>query len=1255
MVETRRSSSSSSKRSLSSSSPPNNTKRSKVSEDSSSTTVPSVAPVNESGPANESAEPELRPSDLPDTASLKAVDGCDAISPDKSPSTPVEGEALVSPQCLGETAEKSKGAGAAAGATVSAVGRSKKRPTKLNPKVAWAKLLSQCSQNPHVPISDLSFTVGQGRNCNLWLKDPTVGNMLCKLSHIERGGSSVALLEITGGKGSIQVNGRTHRKNTRLILSGGDEVVFGSSGKHAYIFQQLTNNNISHAGIPSSVSILEAQSAPINGAQVEARSGDPSAVAGASILASLSNLHKDLSLLSSPAKNGKNVQQNTDISSLPSGNGDDVPDSEMKDATSKDVPPSGVFSADKTVLASSNTVNENPSIDATEDTTVDADVGKVAAATYELRPLLRMLAGSCPELDLSCGITKILEERRELRELLKDVDTPTILASTRRQAFKDSLEQRILKSEDIDVSFETFPYYLSDTTKSVLIASTFIHLKCNGFAKYASDLPSVSPRILLSGPAGSEIYQETLCKALAKHFGARLLIVDSLSLPGGAPAKEVDSAKESSRPERPSVFAKRSSQTATLHHKKPASSVDAEIIGGSTLSSQAMLKQEVSTASSKGTTLKEGDRVKFVGNFPSAVSALPNYPSRGPSYGSRGKVMLAFEDNGSSKIGVRFDKSIPDGNDLGGLCEDDRGFFCSANHLLRVDGSGGDDTDKVAINDIFEVTSNQSKSGPLVLFIKDIEKTMVGNYEVLKNKFESLPPNVVVIGSHTMLDSRKEKTQPGGLLFTKFGSNQTALLDLAFPDNFSRLHDRSKETPKVMKQLGRLFPNKVTIQLPQDESLLSDWKQQLERDIETMKAQSNIVSVRTVLNRIGLDCPDLETLCIKDQTLATESVEKIVGWAISYHFMHSSEASTKDSKLVISAESINYGLNILHGIQNENKSLKKSLKDVVTENEFEKKLLADVIPPTDIGVTFDDIGALENVKDTLKELVMLPLQRPELFCKGQLTKPCKGILLFGPPGTGKTMLAKAVATEAGANFINISMSSITSKWFGEGEKYVKAVFSLASKIAPSVIFVDEVDSMLGRRENPSEHEAMRKMKNEFMVNWDGLRTKDKERVLVLAATNRPFDLDEAVIRRLPRRLMVNLPDAPNREKILRVILAKEDLAPDVDFEAMANMTDGYSGSDLKNLCVTAAHCPIREILEKEKKDKSLALSENKPLPGLCGSSDIRPLKIDDFRYAHEQVCASVSSESTNMNELLQWNDLYGEGGSRKMRSLSYFM
>ncbi|KAM0998437.1 hypothetical protein ACFX2I_008176 [Malus domestica] len=723
-------------------------------------------------------------------------------------------------------------------------------------------------------------------------------------------------------------------------------------------------------------------------------------------------------------------------------------------------------------------------------------------------------ASSSANFDLTGSTSKKLDEQREIRELLHNFDPPMSISTRRqrRQAFKEKLQQGILRPGDTDVSFESFPYYLSDTTKKVLIASTLPNLRCSKFGKYFSSLPTGSPRILLSGPAGSEIYQETLAKALAKHFDARLLIVDSLLRHG------VD-------------------ESVSTHAIREL------------LSTHAM------------------------------------------------RELLEV--------------------------------------LISLCGSGGDDIGNLAIGELLEAATNESKSLPLIVFLKDIESVMVGNpdaYSVLKSKLENLPENVVVIGSHTQLDNRKDKDNLGG-----------------------RLHDRSKETPKTMKQvqLSRIFPNKVT--MPQDEALLSDWKQQFERDVETLKSKFYIVAIHSVLNRVSVDCPDLESLCIKDLVLTTESVDKVVGWAVSHHLMHCSDALVKDDKLVISTESLRDGLNILQGIQNENKSIKKSLKDVVTGNEFEKKLLADVIPPSDIGVTFDDIGALENVKDTLKELVMLPLQRPELFTKGQLTKPCKGILLFGPPGTGKTMLAKAVATEAGANFINISMSSITSEWFGEGEKYVKAVFSLASKIAPSVVFVDEVDSMLGRRENPGEHEAMRKMKNEFMVNWDGLRTKDKERVLVLAATNRPFDLDEAVIRRLPRRLMVNLPDGQNREKILRVVLAKEDLETDVDLEAVANLTDGYSGSDLKNLCVAAAHLPIREILEKEKKERSLALAENRPVPELYCSTDIRPLKMEDFKHAHGQVCASVSSESTNMSELLQWNDLYGEGRSRKKTSLNYFI
>ncbi|ESR57535.1 hypothetical protein CICLE_v10018538mg [Citrus x clementina] len=1251
MVETRRSSSSS-KRALPSSqaSPPPSNKRSKATDAPPSTGDMPVAPPSEaaSKSGSESREPELRSSDLDLTDDAKPADV------DKSVDADVEADALVSPPTPGETAvdaEKSKAVG------VVFNGRVKKRATKLGKvgsRIPWARLISQCSQNSHLSMTGAVFTVGHNRQCDLYLKDPSISKNLCRLRRIENGGPSGALLEITGGKGEVEVNGNVHPKDSQVVLRGGDELVFSPSGKHSYIFQQLSDDTLAAPGIHPPMSILEAQSAPLKTMHIEARSGDPSAVAGASILASLSNIQKDLSLIPPPTKAGVDAQ-NSEIASLASGcDGpeDRIPDVDMKDATSNN-DDAGSSSRGKTVVPQSDAANENPNLDSIGlDACVDAEIGKIPGATYELRPLLRMLAGSSsPDFDISGGISKILDEQREIRELLKDSDRPTVLISARRQAFKDSLQEGILGPENIEVSFESFPYYLSDTTKNVLIASTYVHLKCNNFAKYASDLPTMCPRILLSGPAGSEIYQETLAKALAKHFSARLLIVDSLLLPGGS-SKEADSVKESSRTEKASMFAKRA---ALLQHRKPTSSVEADITGGTAVGSQALPKPEISTASSKNYTFKKGDRVKFVGNVTSGTTVQPTL--RGPGIGFRGRVILPFEDNDFSKIGVRFDRSIPEGNNLGGFCEDDHGFFCTASSL-RLDSSLGDEVDKLAINELFEVALNESKSSPLIVFVKDIEKSLTGNndaYGALKSKLENLPSNVVVIGSHTQLDSRKEKSHPGGLLFTKFGSNQTALLDLAFPDNFSRLHDRSKETPKALKQISRLFPNKVTIQLPQDEALLSDWKQQLERDVETLKGQSNIISIRSVLSRNGLDCVDLESLCIKDQTLTTEGVEKIVGWALSHHFMHCSEAPGKDAKLKISTESIMYGLNILQGIQSESKSLKKSLKDVVTENEFEKKLLADVIPPSDIGVTFDDIGALENVKDTLKELVMLPLQRPELFCKGQLTKPCKGILLFGPPGTGKTMLAKAVATEAGANFINISMSSITSKWFGEGEKYVKAVFSLASKIAPSVVFVDEVDSMLGRRENPGEHEAMRKMKNEFMVNWDGLRTKDKERVLVLAATNRPFDLDEAVVRRLPRRLMVNLPDAPNREKIIRVILAKEELASDVDLEGIANMADGYSGSDLKNLCVTAAHCPIREILEKEKKERALALAENRASPPLYSSVDVRPLKMDDFKYAHEQVCASVSSESTNMNELLQWNELYGEGGSRKRKSLSYFM
>ncbi|XP_039017191.1 uncharacterized protein LOC120148067 isoform X4 [Hibiscus syriacus] len=1081
---------------------------------------------------------------------------------------------------------------------------SQKQNPNFDTSTPWSRLLSQSAQNHNVAICTPNFTIGSSKHCNFQLKDQTISAVLCKIKHAQHEGSAAAMLESTGSKGSVQVNGSVLKKNNTCVLKSGDEVVFGLLGNHAYIFQQLMTE----------VAVKGSDGQNIIGKflHFKRRSGDPSAVTGATILASLSSLRPDLSRWKSPPQASSKIQQVTEVTTAADGDLDGIEGN-----------------------STANIGNDKA-----------ADVGSINK-----------------NLHLDCNHNSNTEVLDGRNEWMKD-SQPAMLSSIslRCAVFKEDIYAGILDGRNLEVSFDNFPYYLSENTKNVLIAASIIHLKHKEHAKYTSELTTVNPRILLSGPAGSEIYQEMLTKALANYFGAKLLIFDSHSFLGGLSSKEAELLKDGANTEKSCTCAKQNSGPIDLTNSlTPAVEVDtssAEPDATCEPESQPKMQADSipsSSGASKNKMFKIGDRVKFINTTSGSLYPAAS-PSRGPPYGVRGKVVLLFADNPFSKIGVRFDKPIPDGVDLGNICEGGHGFFCNASDL-RLENSNTEDLDRLLINTLFEAVYSESRTSPFILFMKDAEKSLAGNtdsYSTFKSKLEKLPDNVIVIGSHTHTDNRKEKSHPGGLLFTKFGGSQTALLDLAFPDSFGRLHDRGKEVPKATKILTKLFPNKVTIHLPQDETLLASWKHQLDRDAETLKMKGNLNLLRTVLGRSGMECEGLETLCIKDQTLTNESAEKVVGWALSHHLMQHPEADA-DSRLVLSCESIQHGIGILQAIQNESKSLKKSLKDVVTENEFEKRLLADVIPPTDIGVTFDDIGALENVKDTLKELVMLPLQRPELFCKGQLTKPCKGILLFGPPGTGKTMLAKAVATEAGANFINISMSSITSKWFGEGEKYVKAVFSLASKIAPSVVFVDEVDSMLGRRENPGEHEAMRKMKNEFMVNWDGLRTKDTERVLVLAATNRPFDLDEAVIRRLPRRLMVNLPDAANRAKILKVILAKEDLSPDVDFDAIASLTDGYSGSDLKNLCVTAAHRPIKEILEKEKKERAAALAEGKAPPPLSGSADIRSLNMEDFKYAHERVCASVSSESVNMTELLQWNELYGEGGSRRKKALSYFM
>ena len=251
---------------------------------------------------------------------------------------------------------------------------------------------------------------------------------------------------------------------------------------------------------------------------------------------------------------------------------------------------------------------------------------------------------------------------------------------------------------------------------------------------------------------------------------------------------------------------------------------------------------------------------------------------------------------------------------------------------------------------------------------------------------------------------------------------------------------------------------------------------------------------------------------------------------------------------------------------------------------------------------FGEVGTLSSVKDALREAVQLPLQYPGIFKRGSLQKPCKGVLLFGPPGTGKTLLARAAAAECGACFLAVSPATVTSKWLGDGVRNVRAVFTLARKAAPAVIFIDEVDSLLGRRNSHSEHEALREIKNEFMSQWDGLRSADDHgsQIMVLAATNRPQDLDEAVLRRFSRRLFVDLPDRGGREAILAVMLAEEELEEGLSIAEIAGRTDGFSGSDLKALCSAAAMRPVRELLERTSRARSRHAKKSASSPSSGG-------------------------------------------------------
>eukprot|EP00178_Gracilaria_changii_P019116 TRINITY_DN555_c0_g1_i1.p3 TRINITY_DN555_c0_g1~~TRINITY_DN555_c0_g1_i1.p3 ORF type:complete len:405 (+),score=71.09 TRINITY_DN555_c0_g1_i1:3133-4347(+) len=280
----------------------------------------------------------------------------------------------------------------------------------------------------------------------------------------------------------------------------------------------------------------------------------------------------------------------------------------------------------------------------------------------------------------------------------------------------------------------------------------------------------------------------------------------------------------------------------------------------------------------------------------------------------------------------------------------------------------------------------------------------------------------------------------------------------------------------------------------------------------------------------------------------------------------------------------------------------------------EEMLLHDLVFPEDISSSFDSVGGLSYTKETLKELIVYPLLYPDVYQSGEssLLQPPKGILLYGPPGTGKTMLAKALAKESGANFLALSPSSLLSKWLGDTEQLARAVFSLARRVQPTIIFIDEIDGLF-RERSSAEHEAHKNLKAEFMQLWDGLTTDDRyNQVVVLGATNRPYDVDPAILRRMPRPFEVSLPNEGERLEILTKVLEGVNLEEGFNYSSIARVTEGYSGSDLKELCRAAMMHPLREGVRGAARERASVGSNTT-------QKKLRPLTLVDVLQARKEV------------------------------------
>ncbi len=302
--------------------------------------------------------------------------------------------------------------------------------------------------------------------------------------------------------------------------------------------------------------------------------------------------------------------------------------------------------------------------------------------------------------------------------------------------------------------------------------------------------------------------------------------------------------------------------------------------------------------------------------------------------------------------------------------------------------------------------------------------------------------------------------------------------------------------------------------------------------------------------------------------------------------------------------------------------------EAITEDDEDTKRLKDMVSDTIIyekpNVRMSEVAGLEDAKQAITDAIIAPMKHPELF-KGEARQPWRGILFYGPAGCGKTLIAKAVASEVNATFFNVSAANIVSKWLGESERLVKSLFEMARMNQPAIVFIDELDSVGGARSG-DDVGGERRLKTQLLTEMQGLASDSEDRVTVIGATNLPWEIDFALRSRFEKRIHVPLPNHIARKQIFEIHMEDIEVDDDVNYGEMADLSEGYSGRDISVICREAAMEPIRDLQVSGRMDEDQEIVE------------LRHVSRDDFLRAIENIRPATSPE-----DLKKYTDWAEEG------------